>query len=1202
MKIKELFERPIDREINGVVKADQLDSASVWQELDEFVVTKELVSHINELVDVLLSTMESDTNPGNKNGIWISGHFGCGKSHLLKVLSYLLENNEHEYRSEKKRAVEFFKEKITDAALYADLKKVTSNPTETILFNISTKADLTDGPEALLLVFLKVLNEHQGYSPDHPHIAHMERHLHANGKLQAFHDAFQSAAKAPWIEERDSWMFHRDEVREALSNTLGQSHESVEAWIEGGENNFSLTIENFAKWVTEYLNSKGPKHRIMFLVDEVGQFISQDTSLMLSLQTITEQLGTLCGGRAWVVVTSQEDLEAALGELVKGKKYDFSKIQGRFKTRLSLSSANVDEVIKTRLLQKSPHALAAISNAYDGKQDILKNQLAFVDAGMTFQSYNDVADFSDCYPFAAYQFALVQKVFESISKVGATGVHLAKGERSTLDAFQNATKQIMDEEVDVLVPFYRFYTTVEEYLEGALKSTITGASEHHALKPFDATLLKLLFLIRYIDELPGSVDNLVTLCIDKIDADRHSLRKQIEDSLARLESETLISRNGALYFFLTNEERDIGREIKNTPIASSAEEREIGKLIFEDIFGDDRKHTFLLNGRVFSFNRICDDHPVGNRIEDDLEVSVISPVGDDFDRFADDSHATMMASQNDSRLFIRLPDDPNLGKELRKHIQTDSYIKTKPTSGMAANTGKILRDLSDENRLSRKRLVAALRELLERADYFANGQKLNISSTDPKKALSDGLHDLIENSFSKMGYIEHSHPNPKQEIQSTLRSDDIDQLTLTMETQESNPRAIEDLREYLSLCKQTSKRVVLYELIDKRYGNRPFGWHELEVVLLVARLAVLREIDLLVDSQPLPLERAYEHLVTSRNQRKVTISLRESAASDLIKSSQVLGRTLFAQQGPDKEEALFAHLQQHLCSWNTDVQNYENLAKTGEYPGFEDIQRCIADLRKFVAEPNSVRFLKRFVENKDDLLEIKDHIDDLKGFYTSQKPTWEKLTSAVKDLELNRLQIEQHTEAHNALMHMKKILKTPHPYHLLKDAEEWIATTRSVNDQLLAEAREQASTQIDHLSKQISDDLDKISANADLQEKTVGPLNKLLSELPHQTSIAHIHQIINTANLKYDQALLFIEKSQIPTAAPSSESSESGKDSADTVPTTTTTQIKIRRVVEPRVLCSGTFIETAEQMEDFLSRLRSKMEAALQANERIQIQ
>ena len=165
-----------------MVKADQLDESSIWQELDEFVVTRELTGHITDLVALLLSTMESETEAVSKNGIWVSGFFGCGKSHFIKVLSYLLDNEEHEHNGERRRAVDFFEDKLDDPLLYADLKKVVAAPTDTILFNVDSKADHADGRDALLRVFLKVLNEKQGYSGDHPHIAHMERYLDQEGQ------------------------------------------------------------------------------------------------------------------------------------------------------------------------------------------------------------------------------------------------------------------------------------------------------------------------------------------------------------------------------------------------------------------------------------------------------------------------------------------------------------------------------------------------------------------------------------------------------------------------------------------------------------------------------------------------------------------------------------------------------------------------------------------------------------------------------------------------------------------------------------------------------------------------------------------------------------------------------------------------------------------------------------------------------------
>ncbi|MBT3222931.1 MAG: BREX system P-loop protein BrxC, partial [Proteobacteria bacterium] len=680
--------------------------------------------HIDDLVAVLLATIESEAEAADKNGIWVSGFFGCGKSHLIKVLSYLLENNDHRYHGESRRAADFFKDKIGDPMLYADLKRVVSTATDTILFNIDSKADHRAGRDALLQVFLKVLNEKQGYSGDHPHIAHMERHLDERGKLGVFQEAFERAAGEPWLTERDAWEFHRDEVVTALKEALGQSEASVEKWADGGADHFALTVENFAKWVKRYLDGRGSDRRLMFLVDEVGQFIGNDTHLMLNLQTITEQLGTVCRGRAWVVVTSQEDLDAVLGDLKSAKQHDFSKIQGRFKTRLSLSSANVDEVIKKRLLDKNPSAMAPLALAYEGRHDILRNQLSFVNAGMSFKTFADRSDFSACYPFAAYQFTLVQKVFESIRKAGATGLHLSQGERSTLDAFQNAAKELGTHEVGTLVPFYRFYPAVEGFLDTAVKRTIDQASDNLALQPFDATVLKVLFLIRYIDELPGNVDNLVTLCVDEIDADRLALRKTIEASLARLESETLIARNGDLYFFLTNEERDIGREIKNTPVPSGAEERELGKLLFEDILGDERKHTYRVTGRDFSYTRLCDDHPVGHRLDGSLEVAFVSPLGDSYSEFTADERCCMHTIDQPARVLIRLPDDFVLGRELRTYLQTESYVKTKHTGSLPDTTKRILRDRSDENRARRSRIVENLKSMLPKASTFASGKKL----------------------------------------------------------------------------------------------------------------------------------------------------------------------------------------------------------------------------------------------------------------------------------------------------------------------------------------------------------------------------------------------------------------------------------------------------------------------------------------------
>ena len=629
MRIQNLFQKDIFRPINGVVKADQLDASSVWQELEEFVVTKELDQHLRRFFSVYCEAMDKTGDPevAGKIGVWVSGFFGSGKSHFIKVLSYLLNNKDHAHDGQTRRAVEFFDSKIKDAMLLGDIKRAVASHSEVILFNIDSKADSRSGQDAILAVFLKVLNELAGYSGDHPHIAHMERYLESKGRLGVFQDAYQTLTGARWIEERDAYAFNRDEVIKALAYTLDQSEPSCEKWIDGAEENFALSVENFCKWVKDYLDGKGRDHRIVFLVDEVGQFIGTDTRLMLNLQTITEELGTVCMGRAWVVVTSQEDIDAVLGEMRGTRANDFSKIQGRFRTRLSLSSANVDEVIQERLLAKREEVRAGLEAEYTSQGDILKNQLSFRDVGATFPQFKDADDFVRQYPFAPYQFKLLQKIFESIRKAGATGLHLAQGERSLLDAFQNASQSVSTMEVGILVPLYRFYPSIEGFLDTTVKRTIDHARENASLEEFDTRLLEVLFLIRYVDEVKGNVENLVTLCLDQIDADRFALRKKIEAGLQRLERETLVNRSGDTYFFLTSEERDINREIKNVELSSAEEARLLGELVFDDVLKDQRKHRFSANRMDFSFNRICDEHVVGNRVEGGLNFSIVDAAG-----------------------------------------------------------------------------------------------------------------------------------------------------------------------------------------------------------------------------------------------------------------------------------------------------------------------------------------------------------------------------------------------------------------------------------------------------------------------------------------------------------------------------------------------------------------------------------------------
>ena len=373
MQIQNIFKKNISRPINGVVKADQLDESVVWQELDEYVVTRELDRHFRGFMSAYLGAIDNPSDPiiAARMAVWISGFFGSGKSHFLKIISYLLSNKAARCpeTAVDKKAVDFFSDKIKDPMLLADIKRTQSFNTDVILFNIDSRADASDGRTTILTVFWRLFNESLGFCSDSLPLAEIERYLTRKGRYEAFKEKFEQIYGSAWEDERDAYSLLQDEIVEALSIILDKNPNATKDWFEKYENSFTLTVEHFAKRVKEYLDLKPRNHRIVFLVDEIGQFIGSDTHLMLNLQTIVEDLGRICEGRAWVMVTSQEDIDAIIGDIKSSKANDFSKIQGRFNTRLSLSSANTDEVIQARLLEKKDGAKTELETLFAEKDE-----------------------------------------------------------------------------------------------------------------------------------------------------------------------------------------------------------------------------------------------------------------------------------------------------------------------------------------------------------------------------------------------------------------------------------------------------------------------------------------------------------------------------------------------------------------------------------------------------------------------------------------------------------------------------------------------------------------------------------------------------------------------------------------------------------------------------------------------------------------
>ena len=311
MKIQDMFEKKITREIKGVIKVGQKDDENVYQELDEYVVTTELEKYMNRFFDAYNRSITGRTD---NMGVWISGFFGSGKSHFLKILSYILSNRVVENdEGAKREAVSFFTDgvKVGDDKLKKKIAEIASESgdIDVILFNVDSKSttDSKINKEAIKDVFMKVFNDYLGYCGSIPFLADFERKLDAQGQYDAFKAKFEELEGTSWKDGREEYYFVQDSIIKAVVELGIMSEDAAKNWADNAEKSYSLSVDKFAEYVKKYCEKKGKNHHVLFLVDEIGQYIADDSKLMLNLQTVTEDLGTACGGKAWIIVTSQQD-------------------------------------------------------------------------------------------------------------------------------------------------------------------------------------------------------------------------------------------------------------------------------------------------------------------------------------------------------------------------------------------------------------------------------------------------------------------------------------------------------------------------------------------------------------------------------------------------------------------------------------------------------------------------------------------------------------------------------------------------------------------------------------------------------------------------------------------------------------------------------------------------------------------------------
>lgn len=1034
MIIREMFDKEIGRPINGVIKVDQSDAEVIEQEVEEYVITKELKKHFVSFFDYYSKAFAV---PTADVGVWISGFFGSGKSHFLKMLSYLLENKPVGNSS----TVEMFRRKFEeDHVTFGMIDRSTRATTETILFNIDIESVGKD-KTAVLKVFAKMFYTHLGFYGENLKVAMLEQYIAQLGKTEEFRRVFEAKRGKTWLDQRKAFAFNRGAVIPTLMEVLNMSEEDAKQWFND-KSAVELSIAHLVEDIKEYVSSKPGNFRLLFMVDEVGQYVGTDTDLLLNLQSLVEKLGSECAGKVWVMCTGQE----AIDEIIKVRSDEFSRIQARFKTRLSLSSSSVDEVIQKRILKKKPEAAASLEALYRKNDSVLRNLFSFSEQTIRdIKGYSSASEFSVNFPFVPYQFIIMQKVFAEIRKHGNSGKHLSGGERSMLSGFQEAAQAVQTRDEFTLVPFFRFYDTVHTFLDGSIRRVIErcqkAAENGFGVTMQDVDVLKLLYLIRYVDDIPSNLDNIVILMADDIRTDKIILREKVKESLNRLMSQNYIGRSGEIYNFLTDEEQDIQREINNTSVDTASIVERIAQMIYGDIYTTKK---FRFGKYDFDFDKMVDGITTGLS-GSGMKLRFLTE-----DAEAADKTQLRLMTESQDQVIVVLADSPYF-ENLENAMKIRRYVK-QLRAALPKSVQDIIRDRQNDAGQYEKDAMEQLKKAIEEGTFYVAGERIDVRG-DAKNRIDQALEYLVSHVYSELELVTRNVDSDADILE--ILSSENDKIEGTV----PNLEAAAKIEKYLEMQDERKHPISMGD-IQSRFQAVPYGWREIDIAALVALLIIRQKVTIKYGGATIqPGNPNLPNMLRRKTEiGKTCISIRHHIEIGKIKRMKSLLREYFdVMDVPDDEDGLVRFV---VDKFTEQKEHYEALEKrytpNRKYPDRDLVKQAIALMMDILSQQkDNVALIDRVLSRENPLFDSKEQLQNVESFFKNQVQIFDAAAQMEENLRNELDELSREEEANNALNKIRMITTVAgnFSYRKIPELNALMAVVRQGHDRLLAAKR-----------------------------------------------------------------------------------------------------------------------------------------------------
>ncbi len=888
--IKTLFDpsRDIYRTIEKVITYGAAQETRLRAEISEYIVTESIEEQMERLLDKMQLAM--DIGGQHEIGVWVSGFYGSGKSSFTKYLGLALD--EH-VAVDGVRFLKHLQDRMVKPTTRALLATVAARyPAAVVMLDLASEMVAGASMEDVSTVLYYKVLQIAGYSRNLK-VAAFERRLKKDGRYEDFTARIEADLDVTWPEVQNDPLVIDSVLPEIAHAMYPELFKTPLAFTTEVADYVRFENEQ-VKEMLDIVREHSGKEYVLFIVDEVGQYVASRPNLILNLDGLAKNLKAIGDGKVWIMGTAQQTLteddpRAALNSP------ELFKLAARFPIQIDLESDDIKEICYRRLLTKSPAGVQVLGELFDRHGQMLRHNTKLQDARY-YDADFDRATFINLYPFLPAHFGVLLHLLGELAK--STG---GIGLRSAIKVLQDilvegapAHLAAAEQPIGWLATTVTLYDALEKDISRGATSEYRGVEKvkvHFLDSPQHQGIAKTVAILQILDNIPITPQNIASFMHPSVDAPARN--DEINAAIAELVNHPRVpfgEKDGNLCFF-SEKINDIDQERAQLSLRAM-ETRRIHNEALREVFNPlpaTRLHgTLAVTAGLKILSGATPTSLAGERETIQLLAELVDAANYDTARARLVEESRQRSAQNTLYLLGRTAPDVNdrLAEIFRAQEIAQRYRNDPDGEVREYCTGQLDR----ATRLSGE-LQGVLDRALTQGSFIFRGQVTAVDTlaADVLNAAKAYLAEAAKQVFDRYGEAPVRAETALAE--KFLRVGNLKAVTTAVDPLElvqisagkpviqSDHKALLSIRDYIDRNGAVEgKRLLDY------FSDAPFGWSQDTLRYLVAALLAAGEIVLKVSGREVTVngQQAIEALRTNNAFKSVGVALRNHRPSNQV--------------------------------------------------------------------------------------------------------------------------------------------------------------------------------------------------------------------------------------------------------------------------------------------------------------------------------